>query len=315
MYVADIDPEAGRLVSRPRQLTRQDLNFGAAWSPDGEYLAYYSQRGPQGGSKLTLVIRSTKTGEERELPCEESFFPTSRMPQWFPDSRSLLVHSSSDGKLHRFDMQTREFQSLLGEASIAPYVDGTAFQFYRNFVLIAPDGKSLYYLVRDRDAKLARVHRRSLDGGPETEICRIASSGINGFAISPDGSRLLFNTSDPFPGPGPKGNILTVSTSGGEPREIYRSTTHWLHDSVWTKDGRQVLVMVDFGQGDKDIALVPAEGGEARPLGIGLHMKYFLSMHPSGRQIAFTDEQGHNYLGALNNLFPDAKAKRVVAPK
>jgi hypothetical protein len=44
-------------------------------------------------------------------------------------------------------------------------------------------------------------------------------------------------------------------------------------------------------------------------------MKYFLSMHPSGRQIAFTDEQGHNYLGALNNLFPDAKAKRVVAPK
>jgi hypothetical protein len=73
--------------------------------------------------------------------------------------------------------------------------------------------------------------------------------------------------------------------------------------------------MVDFGQGDKDIALVPAEGGEARPLGIGLHMKYFLSMHPSGRQIAFTDEQGHNYLGALNNLFPDAKAKRVVAPK
>ncbi len=54
--------------------------------------------------------------------------------------------------------------------------------------------------------------------------------------------------------------------------------------------------------------MIPADGGEARPLGVGLHEKYFLSVHPDGKQIAFDDEQFNNRLWALKNLFPQDKA-------
>ena len=305
LYVAGIDAEKGRLVSRPKQITSRDVNAGAAWSPDGKYLAFYAFRGPQGATRLTVVIRSTSSGEERELSLKEPLSVPSLMPQWFPDNRSLFVHSSNGG-LRRLDVQTGEFRPLLEQVTITPYIDGVAHRIYHSSVLLAPDGRSIYYLVRDREASQTRILRRGLDGGPEAEVCRIARNAIFGVAISPDGSQLAFSAPDS--GQGPHGNLWTVPTSGGEPKEVYRSPTQYLYDPVWTRDGRRLLVMVNYARGD--IAVVPAEGGEAQPLGIGLTMKYFPNIHPDGKQIIFADEQWNNQLWVLKNLFGEEKAAR-----
>ncbi|MBI4904411.1 MAG: PD40 domain-containing protein [Acidobacteria bacterium] len=308
LYVAEIDPQKGTLSSRPIQITSSPgVNAGAAWSTDGESLAYYAWRGPRESQKLTVVIRSTKSGEERELALKERLSVPSQMPQWFPDSRSLLVHSY-DGKLRRLNVQTAELRPLLEGVTITPYIDGTPHQFYRNYVLLAPDGRSIYYLVRDRETRQTRILRRDLEGGPEAEVCRVRTNGISGFAVSPDGSRLMFLHPDPVPGTGPRGSVWMVPANGGEPKEIYRSTSQWLYDPVWTKDGRHLLVMVNFLPGD--ISVVPIEGGDPKPLGIGFHMKYFLNIHPDGRQIIFADEQWNNHLWVLKNLFPKPKSAR-----
>jgi hypothetical protein len=66
--------------------------------------------------------------------------------------------------------------------------------------------------------------------------------------------------------------------------------------------------MVNFAPGD--ISVVPAKGGEAQPLGIGLAMKYFLNIHPDGKQIVFADEQWNHHLWVLKNLFSEPKASR-----
>ena len=65
LYVAGVDAQTTRLTSPPNPLTSAGLTGGAAWSPDGQYLAYYLYgRRPPG----SVVIRSASTGEERNVP-------------------------------------------------------------------------------------------------------------------------------------------------------------------------------------------------------------------------------------------------------
>jgi Tol biopolymer transport system component len=306
IYVASVDSQTTSVVSPPRQVTAGNNNGGAAWSPDGESLAYYSIRGRADDQTFKIVIRNSRTGEEREVPLkEEPNLPAFR-PQWFPDSRSLFVHSF-DGRLRRLDVKTGEFTPLLEQAKIAPYHDKTPYTLYFSYVLLAPDGRAIYYLVRDADANQTRILTRNLEGGPESEVCRLTVGGIPGVAISPDGHSLVYAVGGGN-GTGPSGSVWTVPTSGGEPKEIYRDTTHWLYDPVWSADGHHVLVFADYANGD--IAVIPADGGEAKTLRVVMTMKYFLAVHPDGRQIAFVDEVYNKHLWMLKNLFPAPKADK-----
>jgi Tol biopolymer transport system component len=65
-----------------------------SWSPDGQYLAYYSFRGQGIGSGPTvLVVRTLKTGEEREITSRlviERLYDGAA-PKWFPGGGSVLV--------------------------------------------------------------------------------------------------------------------------------------------------------------------------------------------------------------------------------
>jgi Tol biopolymer transport system component len=59
VYAVDVDPQTGKLASRPKRITTRYVNYAPAWSPDGESLVYYSQRGPadwgQGGLSIVFA--------------------------------------------------------------------------------------------------------------------------------------------------------------------------------------------------------------------------------------------------------------------
>ena len=71
VYVATLDLKTGKLLTPSRKATQRFIgsNYAPAWSPDGQYLAYISQRGHSrfGQGSRIISIRSVKTGEEREL--------------------------------------------------------------------------------------------------------------------------------------------------------------------------------------------------------------------------------------------------------
>jgi dipeptidyl aminopeptidase/acylaminoacyl peptidase/Skp family chaperone for outer membrane proteins len=183
LYQAAIDPQTGKLTARPTRATSQDTNAGAVWSPDGELLAYY--RFKSGGGNTALMIRSTKTGEEHEVAPKSPFRLASWRPQWFPDSRSLLVHSW-DGLLRRLDVRTGEFTPLLDSVALPAYRDAGRLSLYQAFVILAPDGHTVYYLTRDVEAQQTRIFRKSLDAGSEVELCRLNADAVGDLSISPD---------------------------------------------------------------------------------------------------------------------------------
>jgi Tol biopolymer transport system component len=311
LHVASLDVQARKVITQPRQITSRHMNTAPAWSPDGEYLAYvnFQQSGP-----LKLMIRTVKTGEERELRPKEPIEVTWRTPpEWFPDSRSLFLETW-DGKLYRVDVRTSE---------VRPLLDGLTFKSDPRTgrpvpVVLAPDGRTIYYLERQPDSLQTRILRRDLDGAPEREVCRV-NARIPTIKVSPDGSRLLFEVYSEGAA-GQDGNtkaswaIMTVAATGGQPKEVHRTFPERVYDPSWSRDGRDVLFVrvgpVDFF-GGSDIYAIPAEGGEPLPFGIG--PKHYLAgptLHPDGKQLVFTDEEVNGALWVLKNLFPAAKAAK-----
>ncbi len=94
VYTADIDLSTRRMLSVPVAVSKRFIGFNTtpACSPDGQLLAYISSRGgvmdPLAAGKSVLVVRSLKTGEEREVPV--NFGPGFEI-SWSPDSRSFMI--------------------------------------------------------------------------------------------------------------------------------------------------------------------------------------------------------------------------------
>jgi hypothetical protein len=109
---------------------------------------------------------------------------------------------------------------------------------------------------------------------------------------------------------------MTISTTGGEPREIARVELpqYIVPDSViWTRDGRSVL----FGKWSENIEgmefwRVSPDGGEPEKL-LGLDMKeqepWNFRLHPDGRRIAFTAGQGRGEIWVMENFLPGSGAE------
>ena len=247
LYTAVFDGQSGKMTARPRAMTDRDFNLGGAWSPDGEYFAYTAEVGALPYVQLEVVIRSTKSGEERRLTRKQ--FPdkdvAEQTPQWFPDSRSLLLQTWT-GTLYRFDVRTSDLRPLLGGVSL-------------HSAKLAPDGHTIYHAARDVKTQETRILKRDLEGGVETEICRFKQNIVGSFSVSPDGSRLVFSVADAATGNQPGSAIMTVATSGGTPKELYKTSKRPnIFDPTWIADGRWVL----FSRQYDDVYSIRAEGGE-----------------------------------------------------
>ena len=306
VYVATLDFEAGKVLSSPTKtsLRFEGSNFAPTWSPDGKYLAYASRRDTQ--DNYLLVIRSVDTGEERDLS------PSSlRMlgahahgaPQWSPDGRSILVagKANSANGLYLVDVQTGEFNTIIeyGLGSQEP-------NFWPRWPVFSNDGTQIYY-IRDRSIVALDLETRG-----EKELYR-ANKYIVRLACSPDGRRLAFfeSTQDERPAV-----VKTVSTSGGEPRELFTlekvQTLFWGVGISWTPDGRHLIVagpdVPDKQGADRlpdELWRYPIAGGEPVKLSLGIKIRQ-MSMHPDGRRFAFASHEpkGGAEVWVLENFLP-----------
>jgi Tol biopolymer transport system component len=306
VYAVDVDQQTGKLTSRPKRITTRYINRAPAWSPDGQSLVYYSQRGPatwiDGG--LTIVVRTMKTGEERTVPVKSPIFLRPTHPYWFPDGRSLFTQIFRPGNLMRIDLQTGEDRQLLSSVALLPAPIGI------QTAALAPDGGSVYYLARDEKGDATRVLVRNLDGSSEKELFRGYRVGVP--AVSPDHSRLaLLSGSD-------RGGwaLFTVPTGAGQATELYRQQDSSLMPvyryPVWSKDGKHIFFATapPKGKTNGEIWSIAADGGEPQPLGIAMNNISDLDLHPDGKQLVFTNDEWRDEIWVAKNLFPSSKPSR-----
>jgi Tol biopolymer transport system component len=285
IYLADLDPQTGKVAGLPRKMIKQyeGKNSQPSFSPDGKYLAYVSERGFGG-----LRIRSLDTGQERVLNQEISKLglQSSDGPRWSPDGRQLTFYSSNDNSTHGLYLIELKTSDITHIYTVGP-------DEHLMDVAYGPDGKH-YYSRGYRKKDYSQIVALDLNTGEERELYRFPKFAMRvRTVISPDGRQLAFLNNDQN-----ADRILRIIPSAGGPAKevcnVGKADPGAPSQSLaWTADGRYIL----FSQYDradftiKELWRVPAEGGKPEKMGLQKKWGIFsITVHPDGRQIAFASK-------------------------
>jgi len=315
VYTADFDPATGKVVTQPQKTAQRFIgsNFSPAWSPDGQFLAYISSRGPGliGHRPEIITIRSLKTGEERDLPPKLSF--TWGPIRWSPDGRSILV-SGKDNKIQHglflVDAQTGE-------------VTPTVMWGDRELDVPAwfPDGKRLLYLSQHSETgtTIATVVIRDLATGQEKTLFQPAAGlTIDDIALSPNGQQVALTLVEKQ---ARSSALKLLPVAGGEASELVRAkepeqivgdSLSWSPDSRYIVFGRAVnsqeLLGGYFPHGRETQTLaISSHGGEPHALGVAMNSAHSLSFDPTGRHLAFAAGRAKSEIWVMENFLPMLK--------
>jgi Tol biopolymer transport system component len=319
IYTADLDPATGRVISKPTQVNRRfvgSVGYPVEWSPDGQALVYARTQGSYRPRVISLILRSERTGEEREIVPAPAFAPTRRTlyrAQWFPDGRSLLVSDFATGRVVRqVDVQTGQVRTFLdlGENLVKYNLDEPERH------LVAPalsrDGKALYYVQLSSSQDGIRLIRRSTESGEESVLFQSKPRVLMlGVSPSPDGRHLAFFQAEPKPSTEDLryASLMIIPADGGEPRELLRTKIPYF-PVTWV-GGRHLLTVRESMSGPPELWSVPIGGGEPQPSGLAMPGLFEIAVHPDGNRIAFCRTAGPvAELWVIKNLLSAPKVSR-----
>lgn len=304
VYLATLDFSTGKVTANPAPISHRLAGgrSGPHWSPDGKYLVYTSHRDPYSSRFLKLAIYSTETGLERELPLNLQRINV--RPRWSPNAREILVTAKdSEGRLGFYRVDARTGESTL----IVSARDGVDLRWGR----WSPDGQSVFFVRFHFKTQVNTVVQRSLQSGEEKELGRYhMPEYVVGFDLSPDGQQFLLNFLDQSTR---RGMFKLFPIAGGEARDLYRTEPSLRPLAVspfWTPDGKNILFMQHPGlPSDPELAppevwRLSVETGKAEKLGLSIQGLSQLTVHPDGKQVAFSSGESKNEIWVMENLLP-----------
>jgi len=274
-------PES-RLPFTIEQLVDIEHPSEAQLSPDGKYVAFV--RGPSHKPdqntppQKAIYLVEVATREMRRFT--GSHTATDDLPRWSPDSQGLAFISNranpDEMQLYLMPLGGGEAQQLtdLRGCVDAPLwsPDGCWIAFLYNGTLdqrTDPDP-----LVVDENTPFNRVwlvNAETRELKPVTpESCHVFE-----YAWSPDGQKLVILTS-PHPNPAEgwyAAQPHTIDLFTGTLRQLFQ-LSHQMGRLTWSPDGHSIAfvagVMSDEGNISGEVYVVPASGGEPRPLTPGV---------------------------------------------
>ena len=163
IYVAAIDGGPPKRVT-----TGTDPEDHAAWSPEGQRIAFV-RRGKARGTYVVSLIDGSVVKMGR--------YPSGTPPAWTPDGKWLI---GANGQVWRVSLETREQQEWMPESEV-----------HYHWPAVSPDGKTLAFAGCQRGGS-CDVHVRQMEGG-EPRRLTFANLAIAGLTWTPDSREIVFS--------------------------------------------------------------------------------------------------------------------------
>jgi Tol biopolymer transport system component len=299
-YVTSVDFSSGKILSPPIPATEQFVhsNRQPDWSPDGKYLAYSTPSFASSTRFTTLSIQPLENGKVRELHLRLNYL---NWPRWSPDGTAFVAQGADlKGRQGVYKIDARS-----GDADLL-VLNGGLPQW-------APDGKRIYYsrATNDPAAQGDRVVvERDLASGNERELLRRKDMQAQSVSVSTDGRYLACVTYDTVT---KEGLLVTLPVAGGEPKELLRLPFGGRF-TAWTPDGRAILFTKNTsatGDEGNELWMIPAAGGQAKKIDLGISGVRGLRIQPGGnKMVFFTPGTNTHEVWALENFLPTLKASK-----
>jgi Tol biopolymer transport system component len=300
VYAATIDAATGTVVEAASVLAEIPARgIGQAavdWSPDGASTIQNFAFDDAPHPRAILTIRSTVTGETRELrPNLASIFNLSVSP----DGARVLVNGvdrANRGGVFAVDLTT-------GAVTTVALVD-TERRIMVRGAGWSPDGRTAFYTAEDFGRHALSLLSLELTSGTRRARGEIACDA-NCFArVSPDGRS--FVAAPQTVGGTPETRILIVPVDGGTPRDLMRLTPP---DAIvgapaWAPDG-QSLLLARGRDGTPDTTrlwLVPLTGVPREIDAVIPAPIASVRFHPDGRRFLAVGGETRYELWVLENF-------------
>jgi Tol biopolymer transport system component len=288
VYLIEVNPTTGESGS-PQLVTKSFFgqHFRSAWSADGKKLAYLRMR--QEGTAPLLCMISLSDGREESFETGMRYMNSVFLS---PDGKTVALSPAGKGDkygIHLFSLETHE---------IRPFVLSDDFR-PKGF---SADGREfLLFQAGNRNENIAV----EVATGKERKVEFPEKVGV-GYAISPDGLRIVYDASDP----GGKESTLILADLNFKQKQIIARSTRPFHYSAaslrWSPDGTKIAYPYPVSDEKTELRVRAADGSWERTVNTGkLQFIYFPEWSPDSTKLALTLwEQGVSEIGILENFLP-----------
>jgi Tol biopolymer transport system component len=303
VYTAALDLKTDSLSTPAERAAKLFLgaNKSPDFSPDGESLAYISERsyGPGRFQTPVLCIQSLESGETREL------FPDlehMRFIRWSADGKNFYSYGfdkKGHTGLYSINTQTGELYFVFEckEGEFIPELD------------VFPDGKRIVYKMwqqrKEDEGSIMSIRIRDIQSGEEEEIYRHEDAfQTSRVALSSDGKWIAFDDRVPL------WTLNVIKATGGEAEELCRMK---FGESITSLDWRPGSKEIFFVKGAKPNQLwrVNLEDKEPQKLDLSMRSLSELRFHPDGKRIAFHAGYVEAEVWVMENLFHLQRHEKV----
>jgi dipeptidyl aminopeptidase/acylaminoacyl peptidase len=174
IWVTDVSSGSARNLTKG-----EGTNWAPSWSPDGKYLAFYSDRG--GKAQVWVWERSTDKLWPASLAVVHSYLET---VCWLSDSRNLITKVVPEG------MTLADLIKRTGEDT-GEYINGIRDESVKTYRSPSPVEEGVGAAGVTTDTLLADLATIDVVSGRVRRIAHKVRS--RWYALSPDGSRVAFN--------------------------------------------------------------------------------------------------------------------------
>jgi TolB protein len=179
IYVLDFDPQGGVGGGNPRRLTFGASDDWPTWSPDGQRIAFQSDRS---GNWDIWCIKLDGSGLTRLTDDPGA----DRYPDWSPDGQKIAFTSKRGGNE---DVWVQDVTEILRGAGGSAPVNLTRAESRDRYAMWSPDGERLTFNT-ERDGNL-EIYMMNADGSNPRNVSRAPESTEGLADWSPDGNSLV----------------------------------------------------------------------------------------------------------------------------